>query len=73
MHCIVHRHTVGDAWGSLIRRPAELHGMSHVAQQCGLSSESMRRQLNGTRPLYFDSVLGVMRALRIQLRVEASA
>lgn len=52
---------------------AELHGMSHVAQHCGLSSESLRRQLNGTRPLYFDSVLGVMRALGIQLRVEASA
>ena len=52
---------------------AELHGMSHVAQQCGLSSESMRRQLNGTRPLYFDSVLGVMRALGVQLRVEPSA
>lgn len=52
---------------------AELHGVSLVAQQCGLSSESMRGQLNGTRPLYFNSVLGVMRALGIQLRVEASA
>ena len=52
---------------------SELHGMSHVAHECGLSSEAMRRQLNGSRPLYFDSVLGVMRALGIQLRVEASS
>ena len=44
-----------------------------AARECGLSDEAMRRQLNGTRPLYFDSVLGVMRALGIQLRVEASA
>lgn len=50
---------------------SELHGMSHVAHECGFSSEAMRRQLNGTRPLYFDSVLGVMRALGIQVRVEA--
>lgn len=50
---------------------AELHGMSLVARECGLSAEAIRRQLNGTRPLYFDSVLDVMRALDIGLRVEA--
>ena len=43
-------------WGSS-RIPSKL------AHECGLSDEAMRRQLNGTRPLYFDSVLGVMRAL----------
>lgn len=41
---------------------AELDGMSRVASKCGLSVNTMRRQLNGTRPLYFDTVLGVMRA-----------
>ena len=49
---------------------SELHGISHVARECGVSEEAMRRQLSGTRPLYFDSVLGAMRALGIQLRVE---
>lgn len=49
---------------------AELHGIQHAAHECGLSDEAMRRHLNGTRPLYFDSVLGVMRALGVQLRVE---
>ena len=48
---------------------SELHGIGDVAQECGVSGEALRRQLNGTRPLYFDSVLGVMRALGIQLRV----
>jgi DNA-binding phage protein len=52
---------------------SELHGMSLVAHACGLDSDAMRRQLNGTRPLYFNSVLGVTRALGIQLRLEASA
>jgi DNA-binding phage protein len=49
---------------------SELYGMSHVAYECGLSSDAMRRQLSGTRPLYFDSVLGAMRALGIRLRIE---
>jgi DNA-binding phage protein len=49
---------------------AELHGIEHAARECGLSDEAMRRQLNGTRPLYFDSVLGAMRALGVRLRVE---
>lgn len=44
--------------------------MSHVAYECGLSSDAMRRQLSGTRPLYFDSVLGAMRALGMRLRIE---
>lgn len=48
---------------------SELHGIDAIARHCGVSGEAMRRQLNGTRPLYFDSVLGVMRALGIQLRV----
>jgi len=50
---------------------AELDGLDDVAKACGLSSEAMRRQLNGTRPLYFESVLQVTRALGLQLRVEA--
>lgn len=49
---------------------SELYGMSHVAYECGLSSDAMRRQLSGTRPLYFDSVLGATRALGIRLRIE---
>ena len=49
---------------------AELDGMSRIAQSCGLSVETLRRQLNGTRPLYFETVLGVMRAMNLQLRVE---
>lgn len=49
---------------------SELHGISHVARECGLSDDAVRKQLSGTRPLYFDNVLGVMRALGIQLRVE---
>lgn len=49
---------------------AELHGMSNVANACGLNEGTMRRQLNGTRPLCFDSVLGVVRALGLRMRVE---
>ena len=49
---------------------AELHGMSPVAQACGVSVVTLRRQLNGTRPLYLETVLGVMRAMNLQLRVE---
>jgi probable addiction module antidote protein len=49
---------------------SELHGIGYVARECGVSEEAMRRQLSGTRPLYFDSVLGVMHALGIRLRVE---
>jgi len=30
---------------------SELHGMSHIARECGHSSEVMRRQLSGNRPL----------------------
>lgn len=51
---------------------SELHGMSFVAHACGLDSDAMRRQLNGTRPLYFNSVLGVTRALGIQLRLASA-
>jgi DNA-binding phage protein len=49
---------------------AELHGMSRVAQACGVSVVTLRRRLNGTRPLYLETVLGVMRAMNLQLRVE---
>ncbi|MEN5425458.1 hypothetical protein ABE522_03655 [Stenotrophomonas pennii] len=52
-------------------RVAELDGLGDVAMACGLSTEAMRRQLNGTRPLYFESVLQVTRVLGLQLRVEA--
>lgn len=51
---------------------AELDGMSRVASKCGLSVSTMRRQLNGTRPLYFDTVLGVMRALGLRMRAEVA-
>ena len=50
---------------------AELDGLGDVAKACGLSTETMRRQLNGTRPLYFESVLQVIRVLGLQLRVKA--
>ena len=49
---------------------AELQGMPRVAQACGVSVVTLRRQLNGTRPLYLETVLGVMRAMNLQLRVE---
>ena len=49
---------------------SELHGIGHVARECGLSDDALRRQLGGSRPLYLDNVLGVVRALGIQLRVE---
>ncbi|MDY1033623.1 hypothetical protein [Stenotrophomonas sp. CFBP8980] len=49
---------------------SELHGMSHIARECGHGIEVMRRQLSGNRPLYLDSVLGAMRALGIRLRIE---
>lgn len=47
---------------------AELHGIDRVAAACGLNTETMRRQLNGTRPLHFDTVMGVLGALGIRLR-----
>lgn len=49
---------------------SELHGIGHVARECGLSDDAMRKQLSGTRPLHFADVLGVIRALGVQLRVE---
>lgn len=52
---------------------AELHGIDRVAAACGLNAETMRRQLNGTRPLHFDTVMGVVGALGIRLRVTPSA
>jgi DNA-binding phage protein len=50
---------------------AELDGLDDVAKACGVGTDFMRRQLNGTRPLHFESVLQVTRALGVQLRVEA--
>lgn len=52
---------------------AELHGIDRVAAACGLNAETMRRQLNGTRPLQFDTVMGVVGVLGIRLRVTPSA
>ncbi len=52
---------------------SELHGRSRVARACGMRSDAMRRQLDGTRPLYFETVLGVSRALGVQLRAEAGS
>ncbi|MBD8644195.1 hypothetical protein IFT63_11430 [Stenotrophomonas sp. CFBP 13724] len=48
----------------------ELHGIQHAARECILSEAILRRHLNGKRPLYLDTLLGVMRALGLQFRVE---
>lgn len=52
---------------------SELHGMTRIARACGMRSDTMRRQLDGTRPLYFDTVLGVSRALGLQLSAEVGS
>ena len=52
---------------------SELDGLDDVAKACGVGTDFMRRQLNGTRPLHFESVLQVTRALGVQLRVEVKS
>lgn len=52
---------------------SELHGMSRVARACGMNSDTLRRQLDGKQTLNFDTVLGVSRALGLQLSAEVGA
>ena len=59
------------AIGRALLLVSELHGMSRVGDACGLNTGTMRRQLNGTRPLYVETLLAVTRALGIRLRAEA--
>lgn len=42
--------------------------LHHVASECGLSIDVLRRQLTGKRTLTFSTVLGAMRALGVELR-----
>ena len=51
---------------------ARAKGMSQVAQDAGLSRESLYKALSGERTPGFDTILKVMSALKIRLHVEAA-
>ena len=50
---------------------ARAKGMSQVAQDTGLSRESLYKALSGDRNPAFDTVLKVVRALGLKLHAEA--
>jgi probable addiction module antidote protein len=49
---------------------AKAHGMSSIAQQTGLSRESLYKALSGDGHPQFETVALVLQALGLQLRVE---
>ena len=51
---------------------ARAKGMSQVAQDAGLSRESLYKALSGERYPAFDTILKVIRALGLKLNVEAA-
>ena len=51
---------------------ARAKGMSQVARDTGLSRESLYKALSGERNPGFDTILKVIRALGIELHVEAT-
>jgi len=51
---------------------ARARGMSQVAQDTGLSRESLYKALSGERTPGFDTILKVLSALKIKLHVEAT-
>jgi probable addiction module antidote protein len=50
---------------------ARARGMSQVAQDAGLSRESLYKALSGERNPNFDTILKVIRALGLKLHAEA--
>ena len=51
---------------------ARARGMSQVAQDSGLSRESLYKALSGKRTPGFDTILKVLSALKIKLHAEAA-
>ena len=51
---------------------ARARGMSQVAQDAGLSRESLYKALSGDRSPGFDTILKVLSALKIRLHAEAA-
>ena len=51
---------------------ARAKGMSQVAQNAGLSRESLYKALSGERSPGFDTILKVLKALGLRLRAEAA-
>ncbi len=51
---------------------ARARGMSQVAQDTGLSRESLYKALSGERTPGFDTILKVLSALKIKLHAEAT-
>ena len=51
---------------------ARAKGMSQVAEDAGLSRESLYKALSGERTPGFDTILKVMSALKIRLHAEAA-
>ena len=51
---------------------ARAKGMSQVAQDAGLSRESLYKALSGERTPGFDTILKVLSALKIKLHAEAA-
>ncbi|HHB89893.1 MAG TPA: putative addiction module antidote protein [Anaerolineae bacterium] len=50
---------------------ARAKGMSYVAREAGLSRESLYKALSGQRSPSFETILKVLKALDLELRVEA--
>ena len=50
---------------------ARAKGMTHIAQETGLSRESLYKALSGDRNPGFDTVLKVMNALGLELHAKA--
>ena len=52
---------------------ARAKGMSQLARDTGLSRESLYKALSGERAPAFDTILKILTALGLQLRVKATA
>ena len=52
---------------------ARAKGMSQVARESGLSRESLYKALSGQRSPSFDTILRVMKALGLELRIEPAS
>jgi len=51
----------------------DLNDVRRIARSCDLPCDVLRRQLSGRRTLSFATVLGTLRALGVELRVQACA
>jgi probable addiction module antidote protein len=62
-----HPEVIAHAIGNVAR----MRGMSRVAKACGLGRESLYKSLSDRGNPEFGTILGVLRAMGVRLRVEA--